>query len=232
VSKADLSKKPADVAAMFDEVAENYDLNNDIMSFGQDRIWRRSTLKAVAPISGQSILDLAAGTGSSSVVFQKPGVRVVAGDFSVGMLAVGRKRHPQLEFVFADATALPFENAEFDTVTISFGLRNVVDTGKALKEMLRVTKPGGKLVICEFSQVQTPVIKQVYNFYLSRLLPLISKLSSKAPAAYTYLGDSILAWPNQQALAKLVEDAGWTNVTFQNQTFGVVAIHSATKGKA
>ena len=232
MSKADLSKKPADVAAMFDEVAENYDLNNDIMSFGQDRIWRRSTLKAVAPVSGQSILDLAAGTGSSSVVFQKPGVRVVAGDFSVGMLAVGRKRHPQLEFVFADATALPFENAEFDTVTISFGLRNVVDTGKALKEMLRVTKPGGKLVICEFSQVQTPVIKQVYNFYLSRLLPLISKLSSKAPAAYTYLGDSILAWPNQQALAKLVEEAGWTNVTFQNQTFGVVAIHTATKGKA
>jgi demethylmenaquinone methyltransferase/2-methoxy-6-polyprenyl-1,4-benzoquinol methylase len=232
VSKADLTKKPADVAAMFDEVAENYDLNNDIMSFGQDRIWRRATFKAVAPVSGQSILDLAAGTGSSSVVFQKPGVRVVAGDFSVGMLAVGRKRHPQIEFVFADATALPFEDAEFDTVTISFGLRNVVDTGKALKEMLRVTKPGGKLVICEFSQVQTPVIKQVYNFYLSRLLPLISKLSSKAPAAYTYLGDSILAWPNQQALAKLVADAGWTNVTFQNQTFGVVAIHSATKGKA
>jgi demethylmenaquinone methyltransferase / 2-methoxy-6-polyprenyl-1,4-benzoquinol methylase len=232
VSKADLTKKPADVAAMFDEVAENYDLNNDIMSFGQDRIWRRSTLKAVAPVAGQSILDLAAGTGSSSVVFQKPGVRVVAGDFSVGMLAVGRKRHPQLEFVFADATALPFEDAEFDTVTISFGLRNVVDTSKALKEMLRVTKPGGKLVICEFSQVQTPVVKQVYNFYLSRLLPLISKLSSKAPAAYTYLGDSILAWPNQQALAKLVADAGWSNVTFQNQTFGVVAIHSATKGKA
>jgi demethylmenaquinone methyltransferase/2-methoxy-6-polyprenyl-1,4-benzoquinol methylase len=232
VSKADLTKKPADVAAMFDEVAENYDLNNDIMSFGQDRIWRRATFKAVAPVSGQSILDLAAGTGSSSVVFQKPGVRVVAGDFSVGMLAVGRKRHPQIEFVFADATALPFEDAEFDTVTISFGLRNVVDTGKALKEMLRVTKPGGKLVVCEFSQVQTPVIKQVYNFYLSRLLPLISKLSSKAPAAYTYLGDSILAWPNQQALAKLVADAGWTNVTFQNQTFGVVAIHSATKGKA
>jgi demethylmenaquinone methyltransferase/2-methoxy-6-polyprenyl-1,4-benzoquinol methylase len=232
VSKADLSKKPADVAAMFDEVAENYDLNNDIMSFGQDRIWRRATFKAVAPVSGQAILDLAAGTGSSSVVFQKPGVRVVAGDFSVGMLAVGRKRHPELEFVFADATALPFEEAEFDTVTISFGLRNVVDTSRALKEMLRVTKPGGKLVICEFSQVQTPVIKQVYNFYLSRLLPLISKLSSKAPAAYTYLGDSILAWPNQQALAKLVADAGWTNVTFKNQTFGVVAIHSATKGKA
>jgi demethylmenaquinone methyltransferase/2-methoxy-6-polyprenyl-1,4-benzoquinol methylase len=232
VSKADLTKKPADVAAMFDEVAENYDLNNDIMSFGQDRIWRRSTLKAVAPVAGQSILDLAAGTGSSSMVFQKPGVRVVAGDFSVGMLAVGRKRHPELEFVFADATALPFEDAEFDTVTISFGLRNVVDTSKALKEMLRVTKPGGRLVICEFSQVQTPVIKQVYNFYLSRLLPLISKLSSKAPAAYTYLGDSILAWPNQQALAKLVEEAGWANVTFQNQTFGVVAIHTATKGKA
>jgi demethylmenaquinone methyltransferase / 2-methoxy-6-polyprenyl-1,4-benzoquinol methylase len=232
VSKADLSKKPADVAAMFDEVAETYDLNNDIMSFGQDRVWRRATLKAVAPTSGQAILDLAAGTGSSSVVFQKPGVRVVAGDFSVGMLAVGRKRHPQLEFVFADATALPFDDAEFDTVTISFGLRNVVDTGKALKEMLRVTKPGGKLVICEFSQVQAPVIKQVYNFYLSRLLPLVSRLSSKAPAAYTYLGDSILAWPNQQALAKVVSEAGWSNVTFKNQTFGVVAIHSATKSQA
>lgn len=232
MSKADLSKKPAEVAAMFDAVAKNYDLNNALLSFGQDSLWRKATLKAVAPKSGQSVLDLAAGTGSSSVVFQKPGVRVVAGDFSVGMLEVGRKRHPQIEFVFADATALPFEDGEFDTVTISFGLRNVVDTTKALKEMLRVTKPGGRLVICEFSRVQTPVIKQVYNFYLGKLLPFFSGLASKAPEAYSYLGDSILAWPDQAGLAKLVSDAGWQGVSYTNHTFGVVAIHSATKAKA
>ena len=212
---------------MFDQVAETYDLTNDLLSFGQDRAWRRVVAKLVAAKSGQSILDLAAGTGSSSVVFAKPGVRVVAGDFSEGMLAVGRKRHPQLEFVFADATNLPFKDGEFDAVTISFGLRNVVDTSAALKQMLRVTKPGGKLVICEFSRVTNPVLRPLYNFYLNRLLPAFSRLASKTPEAYSYLSESILAWPNQQELAALISEAGWTQVGFKNLTFGVVAVHTA-----
>jgi len=212
---------------MFDQVAETYDLTNDLLSFGQDRAWRCVVAKLVSAKSGQSILDLAAGTGSSSVVFAKPGVRVVAGDFSEGMLAVGRKRHPQLEFVFADATNLPFKDSEFDAVTISFGLRNVVDTKAALTQMLRVTKPGGKLVICEFSRVSNPVLRPLYNFYLNRLLPAFSRLASKTPEAYSYLSESILAWPNQQQLAKLIEEAGWSQVAYKNLTFGVVAVHTA-----
>jgi len=214
---------------MFDEVAVTYDRTNDLLSFGQDRAWRRQVLAAVDPRSGQSILDLAAGTGSSSVVFAKPGVRVVAGDFSQGMLAVGRKRHPEIEFAFADATALPFEKAEFDAVTISFGLRNVVDTSKALREMLRVTKPGGRLVVCEFSKVTNPVVRLGYNAYLRLLLPAFSRLASKTPEAYSYLSDSIQAWPSQQALADLISEAGWTNVSYRNLTFGVVALHIAEK---
>jgi demethylmenaquinone methyltransferase/2-methoxy-6-polyprenyl-1,4-benzoquinol methylase len=229
VSKADLQKKPSEVAAMFDDVAETYDIANDLLSAWQDRSWRKATAKAVDSKSGQSILDLAAGTGSSSVTFMKPGVRVVAGDFSQGMLAVGRKRHPEIEFVFADATALPFEKGEFDAVTISFGLRNVVDTSKALAEMYRVTKPGGKLVICEFSQVQNKLVRPFYNFYLAKLLPAVSRLASRTPEAYSYLSESIAAWPNQEALAALVSNAGWQNVQVQNLTFGAVALHIATK---
>jgi demethylmenaquinone methyltransferase/2-methoxy-6-polyprenyl-1,4-benzoquinol methylase len=232
VSKADLHKKPAEVAAMFDDVAETYDVANDLLSAGRDRAWRKATAKAVESKSGQSVLDLAAGTGSSSVTFLKPGVRVVAGDFSQGMLNVGRKRHPEIEFVFADATALPFEAEEFDTVTISFGLRNVVDTNKALREMLRVTKPGGRLVICEFSEVQNKLVRPFYNFYLAKLLPAVSRLASKTPEAYSYLSDSIKAWPNQEALAKQVSEAGWTDVKVQNLTFGAVALHIATKAGA
>ena len=214
---------------MFDDVAKTYDIANDLLSAGQDRAWRKATAAAVASKGGQSILDMAAGTGSSSVAFLKPGVRVVAGDFSQGMLAVGRQRHPQIEFVFADATALPFEANEFDTVTISFGLRNVVDTSKALREMLRVTKPGGKLVICEFSQVQNRLVRPFYNFYLAKLLPAVSRLASKTPEAYSYLSESISAWPNQQQLAQMVADAGWSEVEVRNLTFGAVALHIATK---
>jgi demethylmenaquinone methyltransferase/2-methoxy-6-polyprenyl-1,4-benzoquinol methylase len=229
VSKADLQKKPAEVAAMFDEVAETYDITNDLLSFGQDRAWRKKVLAAVSPKSGQAVLDLAAGTGSSSVVFCKPGVRVVAGDFSQGMLAVGRKRHPEIEFVFADATALPFNRAEFDAVTISFGLRNVVDTKKALTEMLRVTKPGGRLVICEFSEVANPVLRVCYNAYLRLLLPVFSRLASKTPEAYSYLSESIQAWPKQEQLASLIRESGWQDVSYKNLTFGVVALHTAIK---
>ena len=214
---------------MFDEVAANYDKTNDLLSLGQDRIWRRRVAALVAPKAGESILDLAAGTGSSSVAFKAPGVRVVAGDFSQGMLEVGRQRHPEIEFVFADATALPFTDSSFDAVTISFGLRNVVDTGKALAEMLRVTKPGGRLVICEFSRVTVPGLRGLYEFYLRRLLPGFSRVFSKTPEAYSYLAESIDAWPNQSELAAQITAAGWQKVKFVNLTFGVVAIHTAIK---
>ena len=229
MSKANLDKKPAEVAAMFDEVAPTYDLTNALLSFGQDRRWRKIVRAAVNPVAGQKILDLAAGTGASSVAFLKPGVKVVAGDFSEGMLAVGRQRHPEIEFVFADATALPFKDAEFDACTISFGLRNVVDVPKALAEMYRVTKPGGCIVICEFSKVTSRWFAPFYNFYLNQVLPAFSRLGSKTPEAYTYLSESILAWPNQHELKMKIEKAGYKNVTFQNLTFGIVAVHKGVK---
>jgi demethylmenaquinone methyltransferase / 2-methoxy-6-polyprenyl-1,4-benzoquinol methylase len=232
VSKADLSKQPAQVAAMFDEVAPTYDKTNDLLSFGQSRLWRGIVAKAVDPRSGQSILDMAAGTGSSTVAFTRPGVRLVAGDFSEGMLAEGRKRHPEIEFVFADATKLPFKAKEFDATTISFGLRNVVDVEAALSEMFRVTKPGGRIVICEFSKVSSPLLRPFYNFYLRKVLPAFSSLASKTPEAYAYLSESIDAWPDQRTLAAKIEKAGYENVTFRNLSFGIVAIHLGFKPKA
>ena len=229
MSKANLDKKPAEVAAMFDQVAPTYDRTNDLLSMGQSRLWRSKVAKAVDSKSGQVILDLAAGTGSSSVAFVKPGVKVIATDFSEGMLAEGRKRHPELDFQFADATKLPFKDASVDAVTISFGLRNVVDVEAALLEMYRVLKPGGRVVICEFSKVALPVFKSLYNFYLTRVLPKVSGLFSKTPEAYTYLAESIVAWPDQAGLAVSLIDAGFENVSFRNLNFGVVAIHTGFK---
>jgi demethylmenaquinone methyltransferase/2-methoxy-6-polyprenyl-1,4-benzoquinol methylase len=231
VSKADLAKKPSEVAAMFDSVASKYDRANDLLSFGQTHRWRIKVRDAVAPKPGQSVLDLAAGTGSSSIALNLEGVRVVASDVSQGMLAEGRKRHPELEFVFADATNLPFAANEFDATTISFGLRNVVDVEKALREMFRVTKPGGRVVICEFSRVQNSLLRPLYEFYLKRLLPVFSRMAGQKPEAYDYLAESILAWPSQKKLAKKILAAGFEKVVYKNLVFGVVAIHVARKPK-
>jgi demethylmenaquinone methyltransferase/2-methoxy-6-polyprenyl-1,4-benzoquinol methylase len=229
VSKANLDKQPEQVAKMFDDVATKYDITNDLLSLGQSRVWRKKVAKFIDAKSGQSILDLAAGTGASSIAFKGDGVRVVAADFSNGMLAVGRTRHPELEFVFADATNLPFADNEFDVTTISFGLRNVVDVDKALKEMLRVTKPGGRLVVFEFSRVAVPGFRQLYEFYLTKVLPVFSGLSTSATSAYGYLAESIMAWPNQVDLALKIENAGWSEVGYKNFTGGIVALHSGVK---
>ena len=216
---------------MFDGVAKNYDKANDLLSFGSARIWRKKVAKLVNSQPGQTILDLAAGTGSSSVVFLREGVKVVAADFSNGMLEEGRRRHPELEFVFADASALPFADTEFDTVTISFGIRNVEKTEVALSEMLRVLKPGGKLVICEFSRIPNNFLHGLYRFYLRNILPTLSGLVSKTPEAYSYLAESIDAWPSQQELVKIIESAGFESVRYLNQTLGIVDIHTGYKPK-
>ena len=217
---------------MFDGVAKNYDKANDLLSFGSARIWRKKVAKLVDSQPGQKILDLAAGTGSSSIVFLREGVSVVAADFSNGMLEEGRKRHPELEFVFADASALPFADQEFDTVTISFGIRNVEKIEVALAEMLRVLKPGGKLVVCEFSSIPNKFVHSLYRFYLRNILPRFSALVSKTPEAYSYLAESIDAWPSQLELVKIIESASFESVSYLNQTFGIVAIHSGFKPKA
>ena len=213
---------------MFDSVAASYDKTNDLLSFGQSRLWRGKVAKAVAAKSGEKVLDIAAGTGTSSMAFLAPGVEVIAADFSQGMLAEGRKRYPQLTFVFADAMKLPFKDAEFDVVTMSFGLRNVSDHKVALGEFQRVLKPGGRLVICEFSHVPG-VFGVLYRFYLRHFLPKISGLFSKSPEAYDYLAESIQAWPNQRKLASDIESAGFKNVSFKNLSFGIVALHKGVK---
>ncbi len=213
---------------MFDLVAKNYDRTNDLLSFFQSRIWRRATRKAVNPKLGMRILDVAAGTGTSSQALLVPGSEVVAADFSKGMLEEGAKRHPDLKFVFADAMKLPFGDGEFDVVTISFGLRNVQSHHVALKEFLRVLKPGGRLVVCEFSRV-SGLLGILYLWYLRKVLPLVARAFSSNPDAYTYLSDSIEAWPDQEQLKLDIERAGFQSVKYQNLSFGVVALHTAER---
>lgn len=228
MSKADLSKNPAAVSAMFDEVAKTYDKTNDMLSFGQARLWRRAVRRAIAPKAPDRILDIAAGTGTSSMALRGDGITVVAADFSNGMLEQGRKLYPELEFVFADAMKLPFQDGEFDVVTMSFGLRNVENHKIALGEFFRVLKPGGRLVICEFSHVGG-VFGPLYRLYLKHILPKLSALFSKTPEAYDYLSESIAAWPNQVELKRDIEKAGFSQVKFRNLTLGVVALHRAVK---
>ncbi len=224
MTKADLTKTPQEVSAMFDQVAKNYDKTNDLLSFYQSRLWRKALKKVVSPSAGMRILDVAAGTGTSSMALMVSGAKVVAADFSKGMLEEGKRRYPDIDFVYADAMNLPFKDAEFDAVTISFGLRNVQDHKKALSEFYRVLKPGGKLVVCEFSSVRG-ILGGLYRFYLRKILPLVARLVSSNPAAYSYLSESIEAWPNQEQLKSDIEELGFKDVSFKNLSFGVVALH-------
>lgn len=212
---------------MFDGVAPRYDLVNDVLSLGQDRHWRAETVAAVAPRPGQRILDLAAGTGTSSRPFADAGALVVPADLSEGMLAVGKQRQPDLAFVNADALALPFADGAFDAVTISFGLRNVENAAAALAELRRVTRPGGRIVICEFSTPVWEPFRHTYRTYLVGALPKVAGLTSSNPAAYDYLAESILAWPDQRTLAETMFDAGWRGVGWKNLSGGIVALHRA-----
>ena len=212
---------------MFDAVARRYDLTNTVLSLGQDRFWRRATRAALQIGAGDSVLDLAAGTAVSTVELAKSGAWCVACDFSVGMLAAGASR--PVPKVAGDATKLPFDDGVFDAVTISFGLRNVLNTVGGLREMARVTKPGGRLVVCEFSTPTVPVFATVYKEYLMRALPAMARVVSSDPESYEYLAESIRAWPDQAALAGLIGEAGWSQVRWRNLTAGIVALHAATK---
>jgi|UniRef100_UPI00404984BC demethylmenaquinone methyltransferase / 2-methoxy-6-polyprenyl-1,4-benzoquinol methylase len=229
MSRANMDKNPDEVAAMFDGVAKRYDLVNDLLSLGRTRAWRKATTAAIDPQPGMKILDLAAGTGSSSAPLAAGGADVIPADFSEGMLAAGRKARPHLAFTKADALNLPFADGEFDVATISFGLRNTQNTARALAEMLRVVKPGGELVVCEFSSPTFAPFRTIYTNYLMKALPAIARRSSSNPDAYIYLAESIRAWPNQGALAAEITAAGWVDVSWKNLTGGVVAVHKARK---
>ena len=227
--RARLDKQPPEVAAMFDAVAGRYDLTNDVLSLGLDRRWRREVVRLVDPRPGERVLDLAAGTGTSSEPFAAAGAFVAACDFSLGMLAVGKAARPRLPFVAGDATRLPFPDGTFDAVAISFGLRNVADPAVALVEMLRVTRPGGRLVVSEFSSPTWPPFRHVYTGYLMRALPGIARRVSSSPDAYVYLAESIRAWPDQGALADWIHASGWDDVVWRNLTGGIVALHRAVR---
>jgi demethylmenaquinone methyltransferase/2-methoxy-6-polyprenyl-1,4-benzoquinol methylase len=228
VTRASLDKKPADVAAMFDDVARRYDLTNDVLSLGQDRRWRHAVVEAVDPRPGERVLDLAAGTGTSSQPFRDRGASVVPCDFSLGMLTVGKQAKPHLGFTAGDATRLPFADGTFDAVTISFGLRNIVDADAGLREMLRVTRPGGRLVVCEFSHPTWAPFRTVYIEYLMKALPAVARAVSSSPDAYVYLAESIRAWPDQEGLAARIGAAGWRAPSWRNLSGGIVALHRAT----
>ena len=260
MTRANLDKRPGEVSAMFDKVADRYDLLNDVLSLGQDRWWRRVVARAVAARPGERVLDVAAGTGTSSRTFTTAGADCVACDFSLGMLEVGARRMrkgdrlPQparpagpasarsgdrgapggrppglVRFVAGDAMALPFRDQAFDAVTISFGLRNVTDHDAALAEFRRVTRPGGRLVVCEFGHLPWPRVNAAYEAYLAGALPAVARRLSSNPAAYEYLAESIRDWPAQPELARRMAAAGWSAVRWRDLSLGVVAIHLARR---
>jgi len=214
---------------MFDGVAKNYDRTNNVLSAGNAPIWRFATVRAIDPQPGERILDIAAGTGTSSVALTKTGATVIAFDFSPGMIAEGRKRHPGLEFIQGDAEKLPFGDNEFDAVTISFGLRNINNPKTALAEMYRVLKPGGRLVICEFSKPPVALLRAGYHAYLKYIMPTVVGVTSSNDEAYDYLVDSIRAWPEQGELSRWIRGVGFTRVAWRNLTAGVVALHRGRK---
>jgi demethylmenaquinone methyltransferase / 2-methoxy-6-polyprenyl-1,4-benzoquinol methylase len=238
MARADLEKRPADVAAMFDAIAGRYDLMNDILSAGQVRLWRRAVARITGAGLGERVLDLAAGTGTSALTFTAAGADAVACDFSLGMLSEGHGRLGQdsrrdgrgrLGFVAGDALRLPFRDEAFDAVTISFGLRNVASAGAALAELRRVTRPGGRLVVCEFSTITVPAVDRLYRRYLRGVLPAIARRAARSPAAYEYLAESIADWPAQGELADLIRAAGWSAVRWRDLSMGVVAVHVARR---
>ena len=253
MARADLDKRPGDVAAMFDAIAGRYDLLNDLLSMGQVRLWRRAVARITGARPGERVLDLAAGTGTSSLTFTATGADCVACDFSLGMLQAGKARLDasqrgtgpgrrgsaggpggivppgRLSFVAGDALRLPFRDGAFDAVTISFGLRNVADPVAGLAEMRRVTRPGGRLVVCEFSAITIAQVDMLYRRYLLHVLPAIARRAARNPEAYEYLAESIVDWPAQRELAGLIETAGWSAVRWRNLSLGAVAVHVARR---
>jgi demethylmenaquinone methyltransferase / 2-methoxy-6-polyprenyl-1,4-benzoquinol methylase len=219
------------VQRMFDRVAPRYDLANALFSFGRDQRWRRAAVAAVRPRPGEVALDVAAGTGMLSRALRDAGATAVALDFSFPMLAHGASRAGAGEVLWcnADGMALPLPDASVDIVTIAFGLRNLPDPAAGLAEFARVAKPGARLAVLEFSTPTAPWFRHVYHRYLVGAIPRLATLFTSAPAAYRYLAESIVAWPDQAGLAGVIGDAGWAGVQWRNLTGGIVALHRARR---
>lgn len=217
---------------MFDRVSRGYDLTNDVLSLGVTPYWRMRTRRAIDPHPGQRILDVACGTGTVTRILADHGATVTGLDFSHGMISEAIERHgdhPKITFQQGDATQLPFDDNTFDVTTVSFGIRNVQEPKRALAEMLRVTKPGGKILVCEFSHPTNGLVGFGYDTYMNVVMPGVVKLVSSDPEAYDYLFRSIQAWPEQATFARWLREAGYEQVAYRNLTYGIVALHRGTK---
>jgi len=233
-----VADKENKVAEVFHSVASKYDLMNDIMSMGIHRLWKRFTVELSGVRKGQKVLDIAGGTGDLTAIFSQLVGRqgeVVLADINASMLSVGRDRlidrghADNIQFVQANAEALPFPDDYFDCITIAFGLRNVTHKNNALESMLRVLKPGGRLLVLEFSKPQYDWLSRVYDQYSFKALPAIGKAVTNDAESYRYLAESIRMHPNQETLAGMMTDAGFAQVKFHNMTGGIVALHRGIK---
>ena len=233
------AEKAGRVREVFDSVAAQYDLMNDLMSGGLHRLWKRFTIELSAVRSGQTVLDIAGGTGDLAAKFSKlvgADGKVILADINAAMLSVGRDRLidkgalSNIDVVQADAQFLPFDDNSIDCITIAFGLRNVTDKAKALRSMHRVLKPGGRVLVLEFSKPTAPLLSKVYDAYSFSALPAMGKLITDDADSYRYLAESIRKHPDQESLLEMVEDAGFVDCRYHNMTGGIVAVHRGIKG--
>jgi demethylmenaquinone methyltransferase/2-methoxy-6-polyprenyl-1,4-benzoquinol methylase len=233
-----VEEKADKVADVFHSVAGNYDLMNDLMSGGVHRLWKRMTIEMSGVRAGHKVLDIAGGTGDLAAKFSRivgPTGTVVLADINDSMLKVGRDRLADrgmvsnVQFSQADAQHLPFPDNTFDVISIAFGLRNVTDKDMALRSMLRVLKPGGRLLILEFSKPGNPLLSQLYDTYSFSVLPRLGKMFANDSDSYQYLAESIRMHPDQSTLLEMLNSAGFANTDFHNMTGGVVALHRGIK---
>lgn len=233
-----VEEKSSLVAQVFQSVAPKYDLMNDLMSMGMHRLWKRFTIQQAALRSGQRVLDLASGTGDLAKAFAKqvgPTGKVIMSDINEAMLEVGRNRLTDagiignIDYVLADAQHLPFEDNEFDCVTIAFGLRNVTDKSAALRSMYRVLKPGGKALILEFSKPTSPIMNKFYDLYSFNVIPKMGEIVADDRDSYQYLVESIRMHPDQETLKSMMQETGFEDVDYFNLTGGIVALHKGYK---
>lgn len=237
-SQIETEKKAGKVAEVFHSVAGKYDVMNDLMSLGIHRLWKRYTIEVAAPRNGQRILDIAGGTGDLALQFSRlvgDEGEVCLADINDSMLSIGRDRltdkgcATNTYYVQADAQYLPFPDNYFDTITIGFGLRNVTDKALALRSMHRILKPGGKLLVLEFSKPTNDLVSNVYDVYSFNVLPVLGKLIANDSESYQYLAESIRVHPDQETLKDMTEDAGFVDTGYHNISAGIVALHYATK---
>lgn len=233
-----VEEKSSLVAQVFQSVAPKYDLMNDLMSMGMHRLWKRFTIQQAALRSGQRVLDLASGTGDLAKAFAKqvgPTGKVIMSDINEAMLEVGRSRLTDagiignIDYVLADAQHLPFEDNEFDCVTIAFGLRNVTDKSAALRSMYRVLKPGGKVLVLEFSKPTSPIMNKLYDLYSFNVIPKMGEIVADDRDSYQYLVESIRMHPDQETLKSMMQETGFEDVDYFNLTGGIVALHKGYK---